>query len=355
MRLLKRERASEILFHHRFPTSTANVRNACHPFSTKNHWDNNYVMVHNGVIWNDFQVAKKQTADGIRYASFQANGDFNDSEVLMYDIAQYLEGEKDSLECEGNIAFIMVQRNKKGEKTALFFGRNTGNPLKIQRDATGFSLTSEGAGENIKPNTLFRFDYNTGEITESPLEIPMYTYVAPKGNYGNYMGYNSGYDWDGKYDDERSEADKEIAEYNQGFVKPGESMTENALVRYADIGRYGLTEETLEATEGQIVSEVVEALRYDTYMTNDTDALEFGEMILDEMQSKYLILENIVAQDGDLDGNELDEYMALDNQIQYLTKAMNFLSSQQLKLAIATGMRSIGAGQAQNVRYTPDH
>ena len=90
-------------------------------------------------------------------------------------------------------------------------------------------------------------------------------------------------------------------------------------------------------------------------MTNDRDALEFGEMILEEMQAKYLILENIVAQDGDLSSGELDEYMELDNQIQYLTKAMNFLASQQLKLAIATGMRSIGAGQGQNVRYTPDH
>src|SRR4051812_11361997 len=42
---LKRYPSSNILFHHRLPTSTDNVKNACHPFSTKDVFRTNYVLV----------------------------------------------------------------------------------------------------------------------------------------------------------------------------------------------------------------------------------------------------------------------------------------------------------------------
>lgn len=359
MRLLKRERQSEILFHHRFPTSTENVRNACHPFSTKNRWDNNYVMVHNGVVWNDFEVAKKQVEDGIRYISYQPNGSYNDSEVLMYDIARYLEGEVDQLSVEGSIAFIMVQRNKKGEKVALYFGRNSGSPLKLERSPDGFALTSEGASPDIKVNTLYKFDYKSQEFSESPLEIPYYTYSqnssgtagnysAGNYNYGDYCGYGNGYKWSGNnYEDaELTQEARDIADYNAGYSPNYTTpMVEETLDRYGNYGRYGLTDETQEQAESIIIDEIIEGLKYDTYQGSIRDILEFGEILLDELQTKYMLLENKIREDGDLSGEDIDDYEKLDNKILLLTKALNQVAEKQLRLAL----------QATNVRYTPDH
>src|SRR5258708_5853048 len=40
-----------LLMHHRFPTSTINVKRAAHPFSTKKYLgDTQYILVHNGSI-----------------------------------------------------------------------------------------------------------------------------------------------------------------------------------------------------------------------------------------------------------------------------------------------------------------
>src|SRR4051812_8277768 len=85
VRLLQREdKASEVLFHHRFPTSTMNVRSSCHPFSTKANSDkfkHQYVLVHNGVLQNDDELKKAHEKLGIKYVSEQPDGRFNDSEA----------------------------------------------------------------------------------------------------------------------------------------------------------------------------------------------------------------------------------------------------------------------------------
>src|SRR5882757_7620379 len=50
--LLKTYESSEVLYHHRNPTSTQNVENACHPFSTGDFFSKRYVLIHNGVLHN---------------------------------------------------------------------------------------------------------------------------------------------------------------------------------------------------------------------------------------------------------------------------------------------------------------
>lgn len=196
--LLKRSKGSnhEVLFHHRFSTSTADVPNACHPFSTKDFFKNNYVGVHNGVISNDNALEKQQQELGIEYISRQKNGQFNDSEALIYDIAQVLEGQKEELTARGSIAFIMIKRNKDGKAKTLFFGRNTGNPLMMKRTKHSLTLSSQGEGTAIEPNQLYSFDYETQEITKRYLFIPYYSswsnYVAPK--------TSPSYNFDERYD-----------------------------------------------------------------------------------------------------------------------------------------------------------
>lgn len=171
--LRRNKKADEILFHHRYPTSTSNVRNACHPFSTKKVFEYyNYVLVHNGVLWNENELKKEHEKLGIKYVSEQLDGSFNDSEALTYDVARYLEGQVDKITAKGNIAFICVQRSHDGEPVALYFGRNTGNPLKMKMTENSITLSSEGDGEMIKPDTMYRFDYTSYKLTESYVTIP---------------------------------------------------------------------------------------------------------------------------------------------------------------------------------------
>lgn len=174
MTLLKRENAQEVLFHHRFPTSTENVRNACHPFSTKEVFKHNYVMIHNGVINNPREVKIEHDKLGIKYVSEQEDGKFNDSEALVYDLARYFEGEVKDLTARGTIAFIAIKRDiKTGKSLELLFGRNGGNPLWLRKNKKMLTLSSESTdGEMIPINQLHTYNYETKKITKEYLFIP---------------------------------------------------------------------------------------------------------------------------------------------------------------------------------------
>ena len=186
--LLRREKQeSEVLFHHRFPTSTANVRTGCHPYSTKDYFENNYVVVHNGVLRNEAELKTAHNKLGIQYVSVQENGRFNDSEALAFDIARYLEGEKDKIDAKGSIAFIAIKRDKAGKPMTLFFGRNSGNPLKMKKTKFSLTLSSEGEGEMIEPNTLYSMSYDTLEVTKRPCVIE--TGWSATTYYGGSRGY----------------------------------------------------------------------------------------------------------------------------------------------------------------------
>lgn len=177
--------SSEVLFHHRFPTSTENVQNACHPFSTKGDlFKHNYVLVHNGYLSNEFKLQDAHEDLGIRYVSEQADGRFNDSEALLYDVALYLEGMQSGLKAEGAIAFVVIERDETGEAIKLHWGRNSGSPLKfkLKRDKY-LSLASEGKGSDVAIDTLFTYDYATGVISSTALEIPSYTYSYTPSDY----------------------------------------------------------------------------------------------------------------------------------------------------------------------------
>lgn len=176
LKLLGKTVASEIMFHHRIPTSTENIRNACHPFSTKDTFKHNYVMIHNGVIINDDTLADEHKKRGIKYVSAQKDGRFNDSEALMYDIALYLEGEQASLKAEGNIAFIMVENDENHKPLKLHFGRNSGSPLQMNFTDNELVLASQATPQDdaisILPNRHYIFDYETKKISSTFLNIP---------------------------------------------------------------------------------------------------------------------------------------------------------------------------------------
>lgn len=340
LHILNRTRQSEILFHHRYPTSTGNVRNACHPFSSKNRYEHNYVMVHNGVIWNEYEVAKKQIENGISYISKQPDGKFNDSEVLLYDLADVIEGEKDTLDVEGSIAFVMVQLDKDGNRKALFFGRNTDSPLIFNKYKGGFSLTSEGEGEKIDANRLFKYDYKTKEFSSTYLYIPSYTYMKQY-DYRDYDYYGSRYEDYYLTDSQsttfsRGDYEPKAVGYNKdgksididGYIIPelsssSLSVTETALERHKD-----------SSMSGYIISEISNALRYDMNYCED-GAIHFGELLLDDMRNELKTLESTFEDNpSDDDDSILNSYLEIDKKIDFLSKALISMENKQMMLAI---------------------
>lgn len=323
--LLKRDQASEILFHHRFPTSTSNVRNACHPFSTKDTYDHNYVVVHNGVLQNEYKLLDVHESEGIKYVSMQENGQFNDSEALAHDLAQYIEGQVTELTASGSIAFIAIQRKNDGERTALYFGRNQGNPLKMKFTKKSVTISSEGDGVLIEENTLYRWDYAEKRLSMTPMTIPYSTWSSTTtySNYGNYGGYGAGYNWSNKsglYDDEDG-----IEVYNSGF---GVVDTRKEF------------EDEAQAYERSVIKDKVLSLKYDTY-ENAYDAIELGEDEFDAMKKREKDLELKELADTITDA-EIQEYCSLDDELFILERALAVLRQEVL------------ADKQVGFHYTPD-
>lgn len=184
LKYLVKYESNLIMFHHRRPTSTINVKRAAHPFRTgKQFGDTEYVLIHNGHVSNARDIQKKHAEDGITYQSILEDGTFNDSEALLWDFALTKEGKQDELKVYGGIAFICIELHK-GELVKLHFARNN-NPLNLLRDKDGIKLSSEGEGEAINPRTLYSYNYKLNRLTKKDFEVPSYQYT----NYGNGGGY----------------------------------------------------------------------------------------------------------------------------------------------------------------------
>lgn len=176
---LDKSSATDILFHHRFPTSTPNVCEATHPILVDHaSLKYAYYVVHNGVISNDDTLKEKHEAQGYVYNTtvetfyrsggqeYKAADQFNDSEALAIDLAQAIESDRTKTEAFGSIAFCVLQVEKDSKKVLnLFFGRNAQNPLKLQKNDDLISLTSAGEGADVEPHKLFAYSYETGEIS----------------------------------------------------------------------------------------------------------------------------------------------------------------------------------------------
>lgn len=182
---LKAYNSTELLFHHRLPTSTKNVLNACHPFKVT--IDNkDFVIVHNGYLSNEYELKEKHEKLGYTYTSEQPDGTFNDSEALAYDIALYLAGKQRKLHAKGVIAFIAYTSEK------LYFGRNT-NPLYCHITDKNITIRSEGRGFLIEPDTLYTLHKN--KLTKRKLIIPNYEYATQTQNtWENYHDYEEYFD-----------------------------------------------------------------------------------------------------------------------------------------------------------------
>ncbi len=221
--------AHEILFHHRYPTSTPNVEDATHPIKVSHKsLKHDYYVVHNGIISNTEMLKAKHDKLGFVYTTSitetyhsmtkdWTQNYFNDSECLAIELALCIEGKQLKSEAVGSASAIVLQISKKSQKPkALYYGRNAGNPLKYYESKKSVSITSEHPkGELIDTGYLFRLDYKTNEVTNKPFMIADYK-VTPS-TYG--YGYNSR-SWTDDDDDRYGVGSKSSLkwEYNLSFI-----------------------------------------------------------------------------------------------------------------------------------------
>lgn len=213
MEKLEKSEADEIMFHHRLPTSTPNIIESTHPIRVFN--DNlkyGYYVVHNGVIRNDDDLREQHVKAGFEYTTelkkqFITNKNvysetmWNDSEAVAIDFCQAIETGKE-MTSEGSIAIVALQFEKdSGKAIALYFGRNEGNPLKIENDASFLSISSE-SGKDLKTDTLYRYDYDKNTISESKMTIGIYQAYNGSTYWENYYNQKYGGDFDDTEDDE---------------------------------------------------------------------------------------------------------------------------------------------------------
>lgn len=174
----KDNKTDMLLFHHRYPTSTVNEKRAAHPFNTGGYFgDTRYVLVHNGVIRNAKARKEEHEKLGIEYQSILHDGTWNDSEALLWDIALKLEGKSDKVEAYGDIAFTCI-KTVKGIPERMYFGRNHGRPLKLQRDEQFMKLSSEvgkdAEATDVGVHTLYNYNYKLKRLSHSEFRIPAY-------------------------------------------------------------------------------------------------------------------------------------------------------------------------------------
>ena len=180
-----------ILFHHRNPTSTPNLKECAHPIVV-DHKDleHTYFVVHNGVISNASEVRTKHIELGYEYTTdivtkkvittkdktYETVGleQFNDSESLAIDLARLIEGKIDKIDSRGSIAFIVLQATKDYKIKSLYYGRNSGSPLILEMDKHHLCLKSEGHGEEIKTHIIYHYDYASGDLTQKDAIFPSY-------------------------------------------------------------------------------------------------------------------------------------------------------------------------------------
>jgi glucosamine 6-phosphate synthetase-like amidotransferase/phosphosugar isomerase protein len=257
---LTKSTADEIMFHHRFPTSTPNVIESTHPIKVASpKLKYNYYVMHNGIISNDEELREQHIKDGYKYNTdmtkkwittkntYIEEELWNDSEALAIDIAQAIETNKE-ITARGSIAVIVLQYEKTtGKAIALYYGRNNGNPLCVEDTKDFISLSSE-SGKSMLSDTLCRYDYITGKTTVEKKEIGKYT------SYG-LPAYRDEFDWKDYRTNKYAGEDDEEEDFQTGEWTEKETLLDLIDEAY-NTGDYDTAQE----------------LEYDLQLLNDKEA-----------------------------------------------------------------------------------
>lgn len=228
-KLLMKEQAPIIMFHHRLPTSTKNTLGTTHPIFVSNALlDHDYYFAHNGVITNKDTLKTKHEKLGFEYTtefverSFIEYNDgrteeptvgastFNDSESLAIELAMYCDGHTDEVDTTGAAAFWGIQVDKEsGLVNKIYYGKNSGRDLKITSNKKYWGISSE-KGSNVEDMKLFTIDLANGDATEKDLPINDYIKVVT-----NATQTRVGYGYGGYYPHDKDNFFLENKEYTR--------------------------------------------------------------------------------------------------------------------------------------------
>lgn len=221
---LKDETASEILFHHRLPTSTPNFIGATHPLIIQDErFKFDYVVVHNGVVTNCDELKKEHEKLDLKYITEYgletvtrteiseslvfADGyvemkdkktykedtkivsAYNDSESLAFELALVCEGWKNGVETRGGLSVIFYQLNKDGKNgiigasvNRIFYASNSGRPLVIEKQGKKKHrnemtvIKSQGDGVDIKTDLLHSVYYDDDGAHVESVKVKLGTF-----------------------------------------------------------------------------------------------------------------------------------------------------------------------------------
>lgn len=274
---LKMQESRSIILHHRTPTSTENKILQTHPLVVDHaEFKHTYLVIHNGIIWNEDEIKKEHETLGFKYLTevkelnYQKEEviKFNDSECVAIEVALVAEGKKNKIDCEGTIAFIALQIDKK-TKTAkkVFFGRNDSNsPLRMSQSKNTIRINSEGGGQEVIANKLHEFNLLDFKLKSRNLEFKKREYQKSnllETTVKKHMGYNYG-----QYDEKQWEdADYDIPPANTTVLK-----NENNATMYDEYGLPNTNDEELNEKIRETFKESVNALAnaIDSLISNDS-------------------------------------------------------------------------------------
>lgn len=187
----------EILFHHRFPTSTPNFKEASHPIWVSHpSLKYDYYVIHNGVITNDHIWKTKHEALGYKYTTeltqewkqgtrkVSIYTCWNDSEALAIELARSLDTEGKGVDVSGSIAFMALQADKTtGKAINMYWGHNSGSPLKAKMQKGQFlHVASEGDGKFVELHKLWSLNYETLQVKDRDFICGVWDYPSKKGS-----------------------------------------------------------------------------------------------------------------------------------------------------------------------------
>lgn len=144
----RNERRVSLAFHHRLPTSTANVEQCNHPIQSGRSF-----LIHNGIISNSWTLKNEHERRGIVYATKHKDR-FNDSEALAHEWTIALasprkkrKGSRYHIKAYGSFAFVRYDIERK----AFMYGRNSGNPLECAKLDDGTLCFVSQADHQLAP------------------------------------------------------------------------------------------------------------------------------------------------------------------------------------------------------------
>jgi predicted glutamine amidotransferase len=198
--------SKQLLFHHRFPTSTENTVESAHPFRVSNK-KYDLLVVHNGVVNNPREVLEKLNKKPHKMSSF-SEGKFNDSEALAYDFLDAITTGRKKLYSAGSMAIIAYDK----ANNCLWLYRNSRNPLVYYRQEDMIMIASEAPIDNdIKEGILYRFsiessvlgecrklDFNDFSIFTKDKKVKYPRYSGIKSNADSYKDHSWKHNHDSK-------------------------------------------------------------------------------------------------------------------------------------------------------------